>query len=133
MSRSDYNVIKDPEFGNRTSNYLSEWRGFPRVQDQAVDRDIELLFQEGETFEAELIGKDLSKADVLALPLSWQYLLPRVFYDSLNLPGNAWAEIVNAQPMNAALLYKVALLLRDEGDEVKGLFIHHLNMPKLFR
>ena len=68
----------------------------------------------------------------------------------LDLSGEAWAAIVNKQPLNSALLFKVsfwirsgwfsnpnmstqvALLLRDEDDLVKDRFIHNLKLPENF-
>ena len=43
------------------------------------------------------------------------------------------AELVNSQPMNSGLLYKVALLIRDKADQVKDGFIHNLLLPAVFR
>ena len=51
----------------------------------------------------------------------------------LDLSGPAWAELVNSQPLNSALMFKVALLLGDKTNDVKDLFVHNLVLPKIFR
>ena len=80
--RPDYNVIKKPGFGEDVSSFLAEWRGFLRVKEQKVARDLSLLFnQSSEAFRTEFGDGGLSKSELESLPLSWQYLLPHTFYD----------------------------------------------------
>jgi len=131
--RPDYSTISASTFGEDTSAYLATWRGFPRVGELPVAGDLDLLLNQSSSFASAFLTGSMTRSEIEELPLAWQYLLPHVFYDSLSLPGSAWAEIVNRQPLNAALLYKVALLLRDEEDSVKDRFVHGLQIPKMFR
>jgi len=131
--RPDYSTISASTFGEDTSAYLATWRGFPRIDELTAARDLDLLLNSSSSFASDFLAGSMTRSEIEELPLAWQYLLPHVFYDSLSLPGGAWAEIVNRQPLNAALLYKVALLLRDEEDSVKDRFVHGLKIPKMFR
>jgi len=131
--RQDYNVINAADFGEKVAADLDTWRGFSRVQEQEVERDMKLLFSETSNFKTNFLERGMTKSEIEDLPLGWQYLLPHVFYDSLELPGSTWAELVNSQPMNTALLYKVALLLTDKENSIKDVFIHHLVLPSSFR
>merc|ERR1719234_2415232 len=105
--RANYNVIKREDFGVLFNETSSMAPGFP--------------------------SESMEQEEIENLPLAWQYLLPHVFYDGLKLEGEAWAKIVNKRPLNSALLFKVALILRDEDDLVKDRFIHKLKLPENYR
>ena len=74
-------MIDAPNFGEQISSYVSMWRGFPRIAEQEVESDLELLFNQSTVLKNKIMANDLSKNEVQALPLGWQYLLPHNFYD----------------------------------------------------
>jgi len=131
--RTNYNVTDLKDFGREASSYLNSWRGFPLVSDMEVDRDVRLLFNETNPLVEGLSSESMGQNEIEKLPRAWQYILPQKFYDGFNLSGDAWADIVNKQPLNSAFLFKVSLLLRNEDDIVKDQFINSLKLSGKFR
>ena len=96
------------------STRLTPWRpGFPaRAWIERKSRTFHLagsIFSLTSSMMGGLIHTSLLYCRYTRLPSIFNECVKVVFMFRLNLDGEAWAEIVNKQPLNAALLFKVGL------------------------
>jgi len=137
INRLNYTEINSVEYRQKITGELRTWRGFEDLEATAMLSLIDLLFDSFSKLSTDvktsLLQSKLSISDLQELPLGWQYLLPHQYFENVELNGAAYAGLVNAAPGNTALLYKIALVLRDESVVKKQEFMDNINLPDVFR
>eukprot|EP00091_Calanus_sinicus_P004862 TRINITY_DN1522_c1_g1_i1.p1 TRINITY_DN1522_c1_g1~~TRINITY_DN1522_c1_g1_i1.p1 ORF type:complete len:1087 (-),score=342.03 TRINITY_DN1522_c1_g1_i1:65-3325(-) len=119
------------------TDHLRTWRGFDEIDVTVVLSFVNLLLDSfsslPEDLQSSLFEATLNADDLQKLPLGWQYLLPHQFFEEVDLSGADYASLVNSSPGNSALLFKIAMVLRDETIVKKQDFVNALNIPDHFR
>eukprot|EP00092_Neocalanus_flemingeri_P041336 GFUD01045010.1.p1 GENE.GFUD01045010.1~~GFUD01045010.1.p1 ORF type:complete len:1669 (+),score=312.22 GFUD01045010.1:50-5056(+) len=137
IKRLNSSTVNSDVYMKKITEQLKTWRGFEEIDSAVALTYANLMF---ETFynlspdlRASFLQSSMSADDLQKLPLSWQYLLPHQFYDDLGLDGAGFAELVNSSPGNTAMLYKIAMVLRDESVAMRDAFMNNLNLPDQYR
>lgn len=128
-SRPNYINVNLESYGEEVSSNLAMWRGFEDLAQDVIDSDVQIMLDQS----LSVNYGNMTTEDVELLNFGWQYLLPHLYYDRLNVTVAEWAEIVNEQPLNTGLLYKVALMIRDKEDFAKNNFVKKLSLSSLFK
>ena len=137
IKRLNYSIINSEDHAEKITGRLRTWRGFEDIDTSAVLSFVNLLLDSFSSLPSDLqtsiFESTLNLDDLQMLPLGWQYLLPHQFYEEVELSGADYASLVNNSPGNSALLFKIAMVVRDQSNVKKQQFINSLNMPDHFR
>jgi len=128
LGRYNYDTINSEEHENKITGSLRTWRGFPDLR--KVNLRLPFMDLMLTTFSTLFpLEEDLSRLQfegVQSLPRGWQYLLPRQVYSSLD--ALSLANLVNTAPSNMAMLYKMAISMRNANNAKKQQFMEAINL-----
>ena len=128
LGRYNYDNINSEEHEVKITGSLRTWRGFPDLGKNHEIPFVDILLK---TFSTLFPIQDddmpsLSSEKIQALTPGCQYLLPSQVYsatDALEL-----ANLVNKSPGNDALLFKMAIAMRNANNSKKQQFMDAINL-----
>ena len=128
LGRYNFNNINSEEHEDKITGSLRTWRGFPDLSKNPELPFVDLLLT---TFSKLFPTQEddlpsLGSEEIQALATGCQYLLPSQVYsttDPLEL-----ANLVNKSPGNNAMLFKMAIALRNANNSKKQKFMNAINL-----
>ena len=137
LDRHNYEQINLRNYSHDISKRLKVWRGFNSLSIDTMAVHFESLFNEysdlPEDIRESLLKSILDFEKIKSLPAGWQYLLPNIYFENLELDGSQYANIAKDFSFNMGIVYKVASVIREDSEEVKEAFISSLSMPTEYR
>jgi len=132
LGRYDNLNINSEEYANKITASLKTWRGFDEIGLDFAQPFLELLVTTltdlGNQENVSLSSLDFE--EIQKLPRGWQYLLPR--HLSNEMTGYKCASLVNAAPGNTAMLFKMAIAMRDADLSKKQQFMGAISLPEKY-
>jgi len=132
LGRYDHLNINSVEHATKITASLKTWRGFDEIGLDFAQPFLELLV----TTMSDLNNQEIDSVsrldfeEIKKLPRGWQYLLPRQL--SNEMTGYKCASLVNAAPGNTAMLFKMAIAMRNADLVKKQQFMGAISLPEKY-